>query len=190
MGSKDKFFGITSADKGVDDVGIAQASGTISAIGSSKTAHGRWVDRLMLTVNDNTALLKGQPIRITNLDSGHNGLTRILAIPKSASDGTGTVIVNILYNPALVDATGNWDVTGGAGAWDAIMADGADVTIANLALTYWDPAKQGGNELTENLLSGKIYVFPGIIKTIQITTAGNVRLTRSATLRPWGKDAQ
>lgn len=185
MGSKDKFYSITSADKGVDDVGLAQASGTISAIGDAKTASGRWAGKLLLTINSSTALLKGQPINITNLDSGHNGLTRVLAVVSSTK-----IIVNITYDNTLVDATGNWDVLGGAGAWDAIMADGTDITIANLALTYWDPEKQGGNELTENLLSGKVYVYPGIIKTILITTAGNVRLFRSATLRPWGKDAQ
>lgn len=187
MGSKDKYFGVESASHGFDDVGIAQPTGTISAIGDAKVAHGRWSGKLMLTVNDNTLLRVGQPIRVAGLDSGHSGLTRILAIPKSASDGSGKIVVNITYNDALVDATGTWAIDGGSSAWDAFMPIGADLTAANLSLTLWDANKQGSDENAVNYTKDKIYYFPGVIKTIQISTAGNIRLFRAATNRPFGK---
>lgn len=185
MGSKDKFFSITSADKGTDDIGLLQASGTISAIGDAKTASGRWSGKLLLTINSSAKLLKGQPINITNLDADHNGLTRVLAVVSATK-----IIVNKTYVSSDVDATGNWDVLGGASAWDAMMPIGANLTAANIILTFWDPNKEGGEDTLSDFLSGKVYVFPGIIKTALIATAGNVRLFRAATLRPFGKDAQ
>jgi hypothetical protein len=189
MGSKNKYYGVQSAEHGFDDVGLAQPTGTISAIADSKTA-SRWRGKLMITVNDNTLLRVGQPIRIAGLDADHNGLTRILAIPKSASDGTGTIIVNVTFNALDADVTGTWAIDGGAGAWDAFMPIGADLTAANLAITFWDPKRQGSDENAVNYTKDQKYFFPAGIKTIQISTAGNVRLFRSATLRPWGKDAQ
>lgn len=190
MGSKDKYYGIQAASHGFDDIGLAQPTGTISAIGDSKVAHGRWKGKLLLTVNDNTLLRVGQAIRISALDTAHNGLTRILAIPKSASDGSGTIIVNIAYDVLLVDATGVWTVDGGAGAWDAFMPIGADLTAANLTITFWDPKRQGSDENAVNYTKDQKYPFPAIIKTVQIATAGNIRLFRSADLRPFGMAAQ
>lgn len=190
MGSKDKYFASRSATHGFDDVGIAQPAGTITAIGNSNLAHGHWVGKLMLTVGDNTLLRVGQAIRTIGLDSGHTGLTRILAIPKKANDGTGKIIVNITYNPLLVDGTGTWAVDGGASAWDTLTPIGADLTGANLAITFWFPDRQGSVEAAVNYKQDILYQFPGIIKTIQISTGGNVRLTRSSTVRPNGSTAQ
>ena len=187
MGSRDKFYSMISADKGTDDIGIAQATGTISAVESASTVAGRtdWNTKLLLTVNSTAAMKKGMPIRIAALDAGHSGLTRILKVVSSTK-----IIVNIKYNASLVDGTGTWALDGGAGAWDAMMPLSADLTGANLALTFWDTGKQGGNESLPTYTKDQIYVFPGVIKSIQITTAGNVRLVRSASLRPFGKDAQ
>lgn len=185
MGSKDKFYSIQSADKGTDDIGFSQASGAISAIADAKTAHGRWAGKLMLTTTSTAALQKGQPINITNLDAGHNGLTRVLAIVSATR-----FIVNIPFNVSLVDGTGNWDVRGGAGAWDAFMPM-VDIPPANLpTITFWDQQKQGGEENKTTYKAGVLYPFPGVIKTILLATAGDIRLVRSATLRPQGRDAQ
>jgi len=184
MGSKDKFFSLTAADKGTDDVGIAQATGTVSAVSDAKSISGKWSGYTAITVNSVTGLTKGMPINLTNLDAWLNGLHHIKDIVVASNQ----IILEIAYQ-APTDVTGNWDITGGLGAWDGFMAMGADLTAANVALTYWDPNRQGGNETLENFLQGKLYVFPGIIKSIAITTAGNVRLFRAATLRPFGKNA-
>lgn len=185
MGSKDKFYSITSADKGTDDVGIAQASGTVSAVSDAKTISGIWAGKTAITVNALTGLSKGMPINLLLLDSWLNGLHQI----KDIVVATKQIILEIAYQ-APTDVTGTWDVTGGSGSWDAMMPIGGDLTAANVALTYWDANREGGDEVLSNFLSGKVYVFPGVIKTIAITTAGNVRLFRAATRRPFGKDAQ
>lgn len=184
MGSKDKFFSVTSADKGTDDVGIAQSSGTVSAVSDAKTISGRFSGKTAITVDAVTALVKGMPIHLAGLDSWLNGNHQIQDIVVA----TKQVILEITYQ-APTDVSGTWDLAGGAGAWDAMMPIGGDLTAANVALTYWDANREGGNELLSNFLSGKVYMFPGIIKTILITTAGNVRLFRAATKRPFGKDA-
>jgi hypothetical protein len=140
----------------------------------------------MLTVNSTAAMQKGQPINITNLDAGHNGLTRVLHIVS-----TTRVIVNIPYNNALVDGTGNWDIKGGAGAWDAFIPMGADLPPANIqTITFWDAKLQGGEPGKVTYKAGQIYTFPGVIKTILLQTSGDLKLIRSATLRPKGRDAQ
>lgn len=182
MGSKDKFFSVTSADKGTDDVGIAQSSGTVSAAADAKTASGRWSGKTLLTVNSTAGLSAGMPINLTNLDAWLNYKTTILAVVSSTQ-----LIVAVPFQTAT-DVTGNWDITAGGGAWDALMPMGADLPAANLALTFWDPSREGGNEIPTTLLQGKMYMFPGVIKTIAITTAGNVKLFRAATRRPFGKD--
>ena len=183
MGSKDKFFSITSADKGTDDVGIAQASGAVSAVSDAKTISGRWSGKTAITVDSVTALVKGMPIHILLLDSWLNGNHHIIDVVVASKQ----VILETAYQ-VPTDVIGTWDLTGGLSAWDAMMPIGGDLTAANVALTYWDANREGGNELLSNFLSGKVYVFPGVIKSILITTAGNVRLFRAATLRPWGKD--
>lgn len=190
MSSIDKLVSNKVAPHGFDDIGMAQPTGNITAIADCKTAHGRWRGKLMCTVSDNTALTVGQAIRIAGLDAAHNGLTRILAIPKSASDGSGTIIVNITYDASLTDATGTFAVDGGASSWDGFIPLGADITAGNLALTFWDNAKQGSNEAAVVYTKDVLYPMPAIIKTARITTAGNIRLIRAASLRPFGKDAQ
>ncbi len=185
MGSKDKYYASRAASHGFDDVGLAQPTGTISAIANSTTVSVVYKEKLLLTVNSTTGLKKGQAIRISALDSGHNGLTRILSIVSSTK-----MIVNIPYNNTLSDGTGVWSVDGGAGAWDSFMPIGADLTAANIAMTFWKPSEQGSNEVAVNYTKDQLYMFPAGIKTIQISTAGNVRLFRSASLRPNGLPAQ
>lgn len=183
MGSRDKFYSVTTADKGTDDAGLAAPSGTVSAVADAKTVSGRWAGKTVITVDSVALLTKGMPINLTNLDAWLNYKTTILDIIVVSKQ----VIVAVPFQ-AATDVTGNWDISAGAGAWDAFMPMGADLTAANIALTYWDPNREGGNELAANFLQGKMYMFPGIIKTFAITTAGNIRLFRYPTRRPWGKD--
>lgn len=181
--SRDKFNSIVVSDKGFDDIGIGQATGTVTAIEDAKTA-SRFSGKCLLTIGSTTALKKGMPIRLAGLDSGFNGLTRILRVISSTQ-----IVVNVDYDTP-VDETGTWALDGGAGAWDAFMPVGADLTAANLTITYWDDARQGGSQIINNYQQGRVYPFPGVIKTIQIATAGNVRLIRSSSLRPFGLTAQ
>jgi hypothetical protein len=183
MSSRSEFYSIQSADKGTDLVGLAQLTGTISAIAPGISP--RLNTKLMLTVNSTVGLKSGMPIRIAALDAGHNGLTRILRVVS-----TTKVIVNILYNAALVDGVGTWSLDGGASAWDAMIPTTADLVGTNLALTFWRNDNQGGNETLPTYTKDQLYIFPGVIKTIQISTAGNVKLIRSSTLRPLGLPAQ
>lgn len=183
MGSKEKFLSMTSADHGFDDVGLAQPSGTVSGV--AQVIAGRWAGRIVLTVNSTALMKRGQPINIGALDSVYSGATRVLRVISSTK-----VIVNIAYSTTPVDVTGTWDTLGGASAWDAFMPIGANLTGANITFTFWYPDRQGGDENAVDYLNGNLYAFPGIIKTIQIATAGNVRLIRSASLRPGGLAAQ
>ncbi len=181
--SRDKFNSVVVSDKGFDDVGIGQATGTVTAIADAKTV-SRFSGKCLLTIGSTTALKKGMPIRLAGLDSGFNGLTRILRVISATQ-----IVVNVTY-ATPVDQTGTWALDGGAGAWDAFMPIGADLTAANLTLTFWDPDRQGGSPIISDYLRGQVYPFPGVIKTIQIATAGNVRLIRSSSLRPFGLTAQ
>lgn len=188
MGSKDKFFSITTADKGFDDIGFAQPSGSVSAATAATMEGPLFSGKLRLTIDSNALLRKGQAIRIAsigNATSPHTGLTRVLKLI-----GTTAVVVNLTYDTAqTADGTGTWFVDGGKGAWDAFMPIGADISAANLTVTFHKPNRQGSDENAVDYLSGKLYPFPGTIKTIQLTTAGNLRLYRSASLKPGGSTA-
>lgn len=200
MGSKDKVLSILSADKGVDDIGLAQPSGAIQGETGSisgytganyKTGRSDWQGKLAIYVGATGAALlkKGEAIRLANSDPEHTGLTRVLSIVGSYA------IVNIDFAGATgtggTAPTGMWFKDGGAGAWDAFMPVNDDLTGANIAsITFWDTKKQGaGATAAVDYLEGHVYAFPGIIKSIQLS-AGNIRLFRAATLRPEGKNAQ
>lgn len=188
MDSKGKFYGMVTADKGTDDIGLAQPSGPISGYtaAASRTGRSDWNGKLAILVEGTGAaqLKDGQPIRIANTDTAHTGLTRVLKVLPTS------VIVNKDFSSGATAPTGKWFVDGGANAWDAFAPLSADLTGANVTMTFWDTNKQGGSPTAVNYEQGKVYVFPGVIKTIQIATAGDIRLIRSATTRPWGKDAQ
>lgn len=191
MGSKDKFYGIQTADHGFDEIGTSAPAGTISAIADGGTASSRWSGKILLTVDTTANLKVGMAINITNLDAAHNGLTRILAVISATK-----IIVNITYDNTKVDGTGNWDCKGGASAWDAFIPRGADLNAANLTMTFWDSNQQGGFGATGVAYTKDvIYPVPGRIKTVLLGTAGstatnNVELRRAATLRPKGAAAQ
>jgi hypothetical protein len=184
MSAQNKVASVIGATHGFDDVGIAQPSGTISAVADGGAYSSRYAGKLMLTVNDTAALKKGQPIRIAALDSGHNGLTRILAI--AVAGAPGKIIVDTDYNDSLVDGTGTWDCTGGESAWTAMMPLGANILGSNITFTFHFPERQSGSPSAAGIeyQQDQIYVFPGIIKSIVIATAGNVRLSRDRSPNP------
>lgn len=188
MGSKDKVYSIMSADKGVDDIGIAQPSGPINGYtgANHKTGRSDWQGKLAIDIGGTGAALltKGEAIRLANSDAEHTGLTRVLAVVSPY------VIVNKDFATAATAPTGMWFKDGGAGAWDAFSPLGGGLSGADIAMTFWDDSRQGGDPSAVNYQEGEVYSFPGIIKTAQITTAGNIRLFRAATLRPFGESAQ
>ncbi len=183
MGSIYKASSIFSADKGTDDIGLAGLTGTVTAAWS--VAGGRWAGKAVMTDTDH-GLKKGSPIVIAGT-TNYNGTTRVLYVIDA-----NRVVIN---KPFVAEGIfGTWSQTGGEGAWDAFTPVGADLSAANVTITFWDPNLQGGGftsagvSLTD-FAKDVVYTFPGVIKTIQIATAGNVKLIRAATLRPFGKAA-
>lgn len=184
MGSKDVHYSVSSANKGTDDIGIAQLTGTVT--GAWAAAAGRWAGKAVMTDTAHR-LRKGSPIVIAGT-TNYNGNTRVLAVIDA-----NKVVINKAF--VAEGIAGTWSQTGGQGAWDAFMPIGADLTAANVTMTFWDDGLQGGGFSASDIAlvtftKDVLYKFPGVIKTIVIATAGNVKLFRAATLRPFGKDAQ
>jgi len=184
MSSIDKVYGIGAAAHGFDDVGFAQPSGAISGATSATPYGPRFAGKTKLTIASTTLLRNRMPVRISSTDDGISGKTSILKVI-----GPTQIIINKTYQTPTT-GTGTYLIDGGEGSWDAMMPMGAGVSGANLTLTFWETNKQGSDENAVDYDQGKIYVFPAGVKTILITTAGNVRLFRSATLRPDGAAAQ
>lgn len=195
MGSLDKTYAVAAAAHGVDILGLSQPTGGIFGIASAaaKTGRSDWFNKLLISVNDSSYLKKGMAIQISGLGTGHSGLTRVLAIP-----GPSHAIVNLSYATAYTATQGTWDLRGGAGAWDAFQPIGVDLPVKNIStLTFWNDNVQpkGATAPTStSYTKDVIYRFPGGIKTIALGTAGStggdIRLFRSATLRPEGRTAQ
>lgn len=174
MGSKNRFYSVESQDKGFDDIGSAQPTGSISSVAMYKT--GQYAKYALVTTGSAHNLTKGQPINITGT-TDYDGPTRVLAVLS-----TTTFVIKRAFT---VTKTGNFDVTAAVGNWDAIIPLDASVDGAtNVAIEYWDKNQQGGNELVGQFLRGTTYKFPGGIKKITINTSGNLRLIRGASLKP------
>lgn len=194
MDSKGKFYSTVTLDKGTDEIGLSQPSGPIQGetggisgytAATPKTGRSDWADKLAIYVGGTGAALlkKGDAIRLANTDAEHTGLTRVLDLSGSYA------IVNKDFSSGATAPTGMWFKDGGAGAWDAFIPIGGGASGPNITMTFWDSSRQGGSPTAGTFEEGKVYVMPGVIKTIQIT-AGNLKLIRSATTRPFGKDAQ
>ncbi len=175
MGSKDKFFGIISATHGFDDVGFAQGTGTISSV--AKYGAGKWAKYALVTESVAHGLTKGMSVNIAGT-TDYDGPTQVIAIV-----GTTKYVIK---RPFTVTKTGTRDGKQAEGNWDAFMPIGANMTAANIALTYWDPNQEGGLDTSTDFTADKVYVIPGGIKKVVISTDGNVRLFRAATRRPSG----
>jgi len=173
MGSIDKTHTLYSFGHGFDDLGFAQATGTINSVRKYNT--GKWAKYALVESAATHGLAKGQPINITGT-TDYDGPTRVVDVP-----GPTAFVIKRAFS---VTKTGNWDLRAGLGNWDGLMAIGADMTAANIALEYHNPDPQGGNELSTALTKDKVYPIPGGIKKCTITTAGNVRLIRAASTNP------
>lgn len=177
MGSKDKFYGIISAAHGFDDIGFNQTSGTINSV--AKYGAGKYAKYAMVTASTAHNLTVGQQINVTGT-TDYDGPTRILAIVSSTKF--------VIKKAFTVTKSGAWDLKQAEGNWDALMPVGADQPAANVAITFWKPEQQGGNDASQALTKDKVYVFPGGIRKIILSsagaTAGDIRLFRAASTRP------
>jgi hypothetical protein len=181
MGSRDKFYGIQSADHGFDDIGSAQPSGSISGATLATKWGPRFAGKTELIISAtggtfSSARTSRSPINIISNDVWLNGQSSILKVL-----GATHIIVNKAFQ------TGS----GGTGTYNLMGGEGAPVSGSNLpTFTFWDPSEQAMEENNVDYEQGKIYPFPAGIKTILISTTGNIRLIRSSTLRPKGQAAQ
>jgi len=190
MGSRDKFYGIQSAEHGFDDIGSAQPSGSISGATLATKWGPRFAGKTQLVISATGGTFSSirtsrSPINIISNDVWLNGQSSILKIL-----GATQVIVNKAFQTGS-GGTGTYNLMGGEGSWDAFMPIGATVSGSNLpTLAFWNPNKQTFDENNTDYEQGKIYPFPAGIKTILISSTGNIRLFRSSTLRPNGQAAQ
>lgn len=175
MGSKNRFYSVESQDKGFDHIGFAQPTGTINSVAQYKT--GQYAKYAVITSNSAHNLTKGQPINITGT-TDYDGPTRVLAVLS-----TTTFVIKRGFT---VTKAGAWDINAAVGNWDAFIPldDTVDGAI-NIAIEYWDKNQQGANELAGVFAKGNTYRFPGGIKKITINTAGNLKLIRAASLKPF-----
>lgn len=171
MGSKNRFYSIESQDKGFDDIGFAQATGTINSVAQYKV--GQYSKYAVVTASAAHNLTKGQPINITGT-TDYDGPTRVLAILS-----TTTFVIKRAFT---VTKTGAWNINAAVGNWDAFIP--LDDAVDGVSIDFWDKNQQGGNETVGTFDKGVTYKFPGGIRKISISTAGNLRLIRAATLRP------
>lgn len=186
MGSKDKYFGVNSADHGFDDIGAAQPTGSFSGATSATPWGPRFAGKTKIALGSTAYTLRArQPIRIVSTDSYLTGLSSVLKVI-----GATQVIINKTYATGATSGTGTFDTLGGEGAWDAFMPIGADLNATGAsAITFWGSSDQGANEKAVSYTKDKVYFFPSVIKTVEIIST-NIRLFRSATLRPRGGTAQ
>lgn len=173
MSSIDKAINLASFSHGFDDIGFAQTAGVINSV--AKYNVGQYAKYALVTASAAHNLTKGQPVNITGT-TDYDGPTQVLAVPS-----TTTFVVKRAFT---VTKTGAWDIKAALGNWDAFIPIGADLTAANIAFEYHDPNQQGANELSVDFTQNIMYAIPGGIKKCTITTAGNVRLIRAATLKP------
>jgi hypothetical protein len=166
---------------GFDDIGFAQPSGVISSVAiSAGHAGGRYEGKAIVTTSAPHGLSKGQAINITGT-TDYDGVNRVLHVVS-----TTRFILNKTFT---ITKAGAWDSKGGDSAWVAFMPIGADVPAASFsALTFHYPNEQSGDEKAVPYTKDKMYFFPGIIKTILLITAGNIRLYRHSDLNPGGKN--
>lgn len=189
MSSIDKVYGIGAAAHGFDDIGSAQPSGSISGATLATKWGPRFAGKTQLVISAtggtfSVARTSRSPINIISNDVWLNGPSSILKVL-----GATQVIVNKSFQTGS-GGTGTYNLMGGEGSWDAFQPLTAGMSGAAMpTLTFWDPSKQAMDENNVDYEQGRIYPFPAGIKTILIS-AGNIRLIRSATLRPGGQTAQ
>lgn len=177
MGSKEKFFGIITADHGFDDIGFAQSGGSITSIERYGGA-GKWRKMALVTTSAAHGLTRGQQINITSTITEYNGPAIVLDVVSTTK--------LLVKKPYTIGGTGTFDGNAGEGNWSALMPIGADLPTSNIAMLSWKPDEQGGNEISQPLTKDKVYPIPGGIRKVTISNSGDVRLFRAASLRPGG----
>lgn len=178
MNSKSAYFSSRTASHGFDDIGFEQASGSFTSVTEAGGhAGGRYSGKAIIE-SEAHGLKAGQPINITNT-TDYNGLTRVLHVID---------VDNFIIDKDYVesgDEEGDWDITGGQSAWDSFMPLDDLPIGAITTLTFWKTKEQTGDEKLSGYEKGKLYHFPGIIKTILLAQEGvTVRLFRHATNNP------
>lgn len=186
MSSRDKFYGVRSADKGFDDVGVSQPTGSFSGATLATQFGARYAGKTKIALGSTAYTLRPrQPINLTANDSYLTGLTSVLKVL-----GPTQVIVNKTFTSGATSGTGSFDTLGGEGSWDAFQPIGADLNATGMSnITFWKTGQQGSNEKAVSYTKDQIYHFPNGIKTMVLIST-NVRLFRAATLRPAGLTAQ
>jgi hypothetical protein len=190
MSSIDKVYGIGAAAHGFDDIGSSQPSGSISGATLATKWGPRFAGKTQLVISATGGTFSStrtsrMPIHIISNDVWLNGPSSIMKVI-----GATQVIVNKSFQTGS-GGTGTYNLMGGEGAWDAFMPINGTVSGSNLpTFTFWEPSKQAMDENNTDYEQGKIYPFPAGIKTILISSTGNLRLFRSSTLRPNGLTAQ
>jgi hypothetical protein len=169
-----KAVNLSSFSHGYDDIGFAQTAGVISSVARHKT--GQYAKYAAVTASAAHNLTKGQPINITGT-TDYDGPTRVLEIVSST--------VFVIKRAFTVTKSGAWDMKAAIGNWDAFIPMGAGVSGANMTFEFWDPNQQGGNDAANDFTQNVVYPVPGGIKRVGIGTAGNIRLIRAATTKPY-----
>lgn len=175
MGSREKYFSLNSADKGVDNIGFTQPAGVINSV--ARYGAGKWAKYALVTASAAHNLTRGQQVNVTGT-TDYDGPSIVIAVP--------TTTTFVIKKGFTVTKTGAWDVKIAEGHWDAFIVVGADIPAANIALEFWNGNKEGGADSTVVFTKDQRYVFPGGIKRVTITTAGDIKLIRSAVPRPGG----
>lgn len=181
MDSKSSFYSEQSGAHGTDEIGALQPSVAILSFSSSDGyAGGRFTSKTLVTESVAHTLKKGQAINIAS-PTGYAGPSRVLHVLSP----TAYIIAKALGPTGAT--TGARDGLGGLGAWDAFIPMGGDLATGAIStLTYFDQNKQGGRPTAVSYQQGRLYPFPGIIKSI-VLTSGNLKLFRAASLNPDGR---
>jgi len=172
MGSIDKKINLDSLSHGFDDIGFAQATGTISSARQYKT--GKWAKYALMESAAAHGLTKGQAINISNT-TDYDGPTRVVDV----TSPTGFVIKRAFS----VTKTGNWDLRTVEGNWDGIIPLDNATGSTNITFEFWKPGMAAGLQPATALTKDEIYSFPGL-KKVTINSSGNLRLIRAASVRP------
>jgi hypothetical protein len=173
MSSIDKAFSLSAQPHGFDDIGFAQATGTINSARQYKT--GKWAKYALLESAAAHGLTKGQAINIINT-TDYDGPTRVVDV-----SGPTAFVIKRAFS---VTKTGNWDLRTAEGNWDGIQPLGDNATgSTNITFEFWKPGMEAGLQPAVAMTKDVIYPMPGL-KKVTINSSGNLRLIRAASVRP------
>ncbi len=172
MSSIDKAFSLSAQPHGFDDIGFAQATGTINSARQYKS--GKWAKYALLESAASHGLTKGQAINISGT-TDYDGPTRVV-------DVTGPTAF-VIKRAFSVTKTGEWDLRTAEGNWDGIMPLSNTTGATNASFEFWKPGEAAGLQPAVALSIDQIYPMPGL-KKVTLNSSGNLRLIRAASTRP------